>query len=165
MNAIDELQAAQAAASRNGTGDAESAAEQLTALLDLPSVDWRVVGGRIVGQGGGATAYISLSHGSKNLEIVFETLREMATAKLLALEVAAATGACPKLTQQQALRAVALLHGLAAHELAVTVDELSVEWGTTFLQSAHTSSARSRRPSQVARSGAASSALISSRSR
>jgi hypothetical protein len=135
VSGVDELAAAQAAARRNGTSDPESAAEQLTALLDLESgyPGLHVAGGRVVGSGGRASADIYLTDGSA---ITFESLREMATPKLLALEVAAVTGASPKLNQAQAIRAVALLRGLATHQLAATTDELSREWGLTFLQSA-----------------------------
>jgi hypothetical protein len=135
MSGVDELAVAQAAARRNGTADPESAAEQLTALLDLESgyPGLRVVGARVVGSGGRASADIYLSDGAV---MTFESLREMATAKLLALEVAAVTGASPRLNQAQAIRAVALLRGLATHQLAATTDELSREWGLTFLQSA-----------------------------
>lgn len=133
MSVVDELAAAQAAAHRNGTADAGSAAEQLTAILDLASVELSVTGARVVGRGGTATAYLYLSDGS---ELVFERLRDMAKPPTLMVEVAACTGASPKLNQQQAIRAVALLRGLAAHEIAATVDELSREWGVSFLQSA-----------------------------
>jgi hypothetical protein len=133
MSVVDQLAAAQAAAARNGTADAEAAAEQLTAMLDLGSVGLSITGARVVGQGGTATAYLYLSNGA---EVVFERLRDMAKPPTLMVEVAACTGASPKLNQQQAIRAVALLRGLAAHEVAATVDELSREWGVSFLQSA-----------------------------
>jgi hypothetical protein len=127
VSAIDEL------AALNGAPDAKTASEQLTALLDLASVGLAVTGARVVGRGGKASADVYLSNGEV---LTFDSLRDMSTPKLLALEVAAVTGAAPKLSQQQALRAVALLRWLAAHELAATLDELSREWGFTFLQDA-----------------------------
>jgi hypothetical protein len=121
-------------ARRNG-GDPEAAetpAEQLTDLLDLASNP--VTGGRVVGRGGSATGYIYLTDG----ELVFEHLRDMAKPATLMVELAACTGANPRLTQAKAIRAVVLLRELAEHEEVVTIDALSREWGISYLQEATT---------------------------
>jgi hypothetical protein len=91
------------------------------------------MGARVVGRGGIATAYLYLSDGK---ELVFERLRDLAKPQTLMVELAACTGTTPVLKQAQAIRAVALIRALATHELTATTDELSTEWGVTFLQSA-----------------------------
>lgn len=113
--------------------DPVAAAKELAALLDLPSVGLTIRGGRIVGHGSEATADIYLSDGSA---ITFRSLRQIGTAALLALEVVSCTGANPNLKAPQARRAVALLRALAEHQAAASTDELSVEWGTGYLQAA-----------------------------
>jgi hypothetical protein len=112
-----------------------SPAEQLTAMFDLESVGVTVIGARIVGVDSRATADLYLSDGTV---IVFESLRDFATPARLTLELALATGATPQIKPQQAIRAVALLGALAERHRGATLDEISVEWGQTFLQSAET---------------------------
>lgn len=131
MSSIDELAAMQVP----GAPDPMTAAEQLASLLDLGSVGLAIRRARIVGRGSRASADLYLSDGS---EITFESLRDVANPTRLALEIAACTGAMPKLKAPQAIRAVALLRALAEHEATLTMDQLSVEWGTAYLQSATT---------------------------
>jgi hypothetical protein len=115
-------------------GDAaKTAADRLGELLELPSAGLRITGARIVGRGGSASADLYLSDGS---EITFPTLSEFANPNRLAVEMGAATGVVLTLKRPAALRALALLRELAKHEETVTADELSVEWGLTFLQAA-----------------------------
>ena len=130
MSSIDELAAAQ-----DGRPDPKAAAEQLTALLDLGSVGLHVTAARIVGRGSQATADLYLSDGTV---VEFERLRDLATPKLLAVEIAASCGACPSIRAPQAVRAVALVRALAEHRVTVGQDELAVEWGREYLQAAET---------------------------
>lgn len=119
-----------------GAGDAPdliTAAEQLAALLDLPAVGVSIRGARIVGRGSRASADLYLSDGT---EVCFESLREMGNATRLTLEVAACTGATPRLKAPQAIRAVALVRALAEHHEAFTVDEIALDWAVDYLQAA-----------------------------
>src|SRR5688572_24383453 len=129
MSSVDELATVQ-----NGNGgspDPITAAEQLTALLDLGSVGLEIRGARVVGRGSGASADVYLSDGS---EITFATLRDVATPKCLALEVAACTGATPNIKAAQAIRAVALLRRVAEHHETTTLDQHSADLGLAYLQ-------------------------------
>ena len=62
----------------------------------------------------------------------------MGRPNVLAVEIAAATGATPKLTGPLALRAVSLMRQVAESEAAYTGDELARDWATSFLQEAQT---------------------------
>ena len=128
MSATDQLAAEQA-----GPLDPMTAAERLSALLDLASVGLSIVGARVVGRGSRASADIRLSDGS---EINFETIRDLANATRLCIEVAACTGATPRLKAPQAVQAVALVRCLAEHHHVVTDDQLATEWGLEFLEAA-----------------------------
>lgn len=127
MTTIDELQEMQ------GIPDPIAAAEQLTVLLDLDSVGLSVRGARVVGRGSRASVDLRLSDKS---EIQFEKVADVGNAGRLMLEVAACTGATPKIKAQQALRAVALIRALAEHEDVYTADQIATEWAASFLQSA-----------------------------
>lgn len=127
---VEDLAAMQ---DRNGTPDPMTAAEQLAALLDLGSVGLSIRGARIIGRGARASANLRLSDGS---EITFESLRDFANPGRLALEIAACTGATPKIKAPAALQAVSLLRALAEHEQDFTADEIARDWGSSFLQSA-----------------------------
>lgn len=120
-------------AASNGRPDPISAAEEIADILDLPSVNITITGARIVGRGGGASADVFLSDGSA---LTFDHLRDAGKPTALAIEVAACTGATPKLNGAQALRVIALLRTLAEHEAAFDGDEIAREWGTAFLQAA-----------------------------
>jgi hypothetical protein len=128
VSVVEEL------AARNGARpDPAAAAEQLTAILDLDSVGVRVTGARVVGRGAYASADVFLSDGTA---VTFEKLRDIGRPSTLAIEIAACTGATPKLDGARALRAVALLRSLAAHEATFTDDEIAAEWGVAYLQDA-----------------------------
>ena len=122
-------------AAGNGRPDAIAAAEQLAEILDLASVELTITGARIVGRGGSASADVFLSDGSA---LTFERLRDAGKPNVLAIEVAACTGATPKLNGGQALRAVALLRAVAEHEAVFSADQIAADWGSTFLQAAPT---------------------------
>lgn len=128
MSEIDDLAVEQ----RNGPDPIE-AAEQLAVIFDLPSVGLEVRGGRIVGGGMAATAYVFLSDGTT---LTFETLRDFITPTKLMGELALHTRTTPQIKQSQAIRALACLSALAEHQRTATMDQLSVEWGMTFLQRA-----------------------------
>jgi hypothetical protein len=113
-------------------------ADKLTKLLGLRRVEQRVTGARVVGTGGGATVYLYVTDGRERQELVFERLRDISTPKMLLTELAACTGARPKLEQKHCLDAIALIRELAEHELTTTTDAQSRDWGLTFLQSAQT---------------------------
>lgn len=111
--------------------DPITAAQELGALLKLDTVGLTIRGARIVGRGSRASADLYLSDGT---EITFEALRDVANPSRLAVEIAACTGATPALKQPMALRALTLLRALAEHHAATTIDELSIDLGTTYLQ-------------------------------
>lgn len=123
----------QLAAQQGAVPDAITAAEQLAALLDLGSVGVTIRGARIVGRGSRASADIYLSD---KTEVNFETLRDVAHQTRLAVEIAACTGATPKLNPRQAVQAVALLRALAEHHETFTADQIATAWGVEFLQGA-----------------------------
>lgn len=122
-----------AASLNGGPPDPLSAAEELAALLDLPAVGLSIRGARIVGRGSTASADLYLSD---ETEVTFETLRDVGTPARLTLQVAACTGAAPKLKQQDAIRAVVLLRAIAEHAEVYTADELAIDWGVSYLQTA-----------------------------
>jgi hypothetical protein len=113
--------------------DAIGAAEQLAALLGLDVIGLEIRGARIVGRGGSASADLFLSDEST---ITFESLRDVATPKTLALEVAACTGATPTIKGAQALRAVALLRAIGEHYETRSADQRYADLGLAYLQSA-----------------------------
>jgi hypothetical protein len=128
VTVIDDL------ASLNGARlDPIAAAEQLSAILNLDSVGVRITGARVVGRGADASADLFLSD---KTVVTFEKLRDIGRPNLLAIEIAACTGATPKLDGARALRAVALMRFLAEHETTFTADEIATDWGVTFLQDA-----------------------------
>src|SRR4051794_26141190 len=114
-------------------GDPIGAAKQLAALLGLEQHGLEIRGARIVGRGGMASADLFLSDGST---ITFESLRDVATPKTLALEVAACTGATPNIKGAQALQAVALLRAIGEHYETRTADQRYADLGLAYLQSA-----------------------------
>jgi hypothetical protein len=121
----------------NVTGSKQPA-EKLTKLLGLRRVEQRVTGARVVGTGGGATVYLYVAGERDRQELVFERLRDISKPQTLLTELAACTGARPKLDQKQCLDVIALIRELADHELTITTDAQSRDWGLTFLQSALT---------------------------
>lgn len=132
MTAIEDLAALQRQANNI---DPETATQELGELLRLPDVGLAITGARIVGRGGSASADIYLSNSAV---IEFESLRDLATPKAVAVEVAAATGASPALKAQQAIRAVVLLRAIAKHHSSLSADHFSAEWGAMFLEKAAT---------------------------
>lgn len=124
------------AAAVNGSAavaDSISAAEELGALFGLPAVGLSILGARIVGRGSAASADIYLSD---ETTVTFESLRDVGTPTRLTLHIAACTGAAPKLKQVDAIRAVVLLRAIAEHVAVFTADQLAVDWGASYLQSA-----------------------------
>lgn len=128
MSAIEDLTVLQ-------TADPISAAEQLAVLLDLKSVGREIRRARIVGHGSRASADVWLDDGTV---IAFETLKDVGNATRLALEVAACTGATPRLKAPQALLAIKLLRAIAEHETAFTTDDIAREWGSVYLDATPT---------------------------
>lgn len=113
--------------------DPVEAAEELTAILDLESAGVKVRSARIVGRGTNATADLYLSDGTA---VFFERIRDFATPARLMAEIAICTGATPRIKLPQAMRALALLRSIATHNKSVDVDDISIDWGISFLQSA-----------------------------
>jgi hypothetical protein len=132
MTAVDDLAALQQQVAKINP---DTAAQELAELLRLPDVGLGIVGARIVGRGAGASADIYLSNGGV---IEFESLRDVATPKAVAVEIAAATGASPGLKAPQAIQAVVLLRAIAKHYSSMSADHFAAEWGSTFLQKAAT---------------------------
>lgn len=130
MSAIEDL-----AATDGLPPDAISAAEQIDAICDLETYGWKTIGGRFVGKGGSATGDWYLRHGSGAEEsIYFERVRDMAKPGVLRAELAAAIGATPKLTGDQALQVLASFRALAEVERAFDADEIARGWGVDYLQ-------------------------------
>lgn len=113
--------------------DRAAAAAALTELLELGTVGVRVTGARVYGRGSAASADVRLSDGTV---IVFESLRDFGTPSRLMVEVAACTGATPKLKGAQAMQALALLRQVAEHSASVTPDDLTRDWCHGYLQGA-----------------------------
>jgi hypothetical protein len=121
---------------RNGAAPADNpttARLELEEIFGLNGVGRSIQGARIVGQGSRASVDVRLDDGT---ELGFDSLRDVATPRTLMCELAAGAGATPTIKAPQALRAVALLRALADHEHTLTIDHLSVEWGTNYLQHA-----------------------------
>lgn len=113
--------------------DAVETAKRLGDLLDLGSVGLSVTGAVIHGRGSKASADLLLSNGET---VMFETLREFAQQTKLTVEIAATTGARPKLNQAHAIEAVTLLRQLAEHRRTFDEDDIATEWGVSYLQEA-----------------------------
>lgn len=111
--------------------DPIAAAEQLAELLELPSVGVSIRGAELFGSGSRATAEIALSNGET---MTFDALKDMANMGMLAAELVACTGATPKLTKANALRAVALLRNVARHHRTMSDNDAAIEWGVSYLQ-------------------------------
>jgi hypothetical protein len=129
MSAIDQLTAAQS------QPDADTAARQLAALLDLESVGLEIRGARVVGKGSRASCDVYLSDGST---MTFERMSDVCKAPALAAELVACTGALPKLKTADALNAARLIRLVAEHHDSATADDIAIEWGASFLREATT---------------------------
>ncbi|MEJ7786983.1 MAG: bifunctional DNA primase/polymerase [Solirubrobacteraceae bacterium] len=119
------------------SASSDEARAQLAKLFKLHTLaePLTIIGATIIGDGGDAAAYVQLSDGS---ELRFRSLREMTQATKLFAEVVATTGAVPKLNQQLAGEAVALLKRFARHIATMNDDDEAIEWGVNFLQAADT---------------------------
>jgi len=130
----EERRLAEAAATRVKAPEPEAAPiDQLTDLLGLPDVGERVLGASIYGNGSGASVEIPLSNGET---MTLETLRDCASPTMLSAELVACSGAIPKITRADALRAVALLRKVAARTETASANDHAIEWGASFLQAA-----------------------------
>jgi hypothetical protein len=105
-------------------------AEQLAALLELPSVDVQIRGATLFGHGSKAAVEIRLSNGEA---LSFDSVRDMTRPANLIAEVVACTGAIPKIRQPDAMRAVSMLRSLAEREIVLTDNDEALEWGETYL--------------------------------
>lgn len=109
------------------------AAAELGELLGLAALGLEIHGAKFFGRGSGASVDLVLGDGTT---VTFDTVRDMANPTRLAVELAACVGAAPKLKAPQAVRAVILTRAIAAHYETLTADEIAVDWGTSYLQSA-----------------------------
>lgn len=118
------------------TAQPASDAVELAKLLALDTLDppLTIAEASVIGDGADATAYISYSDDTE----MSMTLREMCSPSKLMAEVVATTGAVPKLNQQRAMQAVALLKRHAQHIRSMSETDEAVEWGVNFLQAAET---------------------------
>ncbi len=116
-----------------GAADDPAAREELAELLGLPDVSLGIVGARIVGRGSRASADLYLSNGE---EVTFDSLREFAHPTRLAVEITACTGATPTLKAPMAQKALALLRRISDRRETFTQDQVAIDWGVTYLQSA-----------------------------
>ena len=108
-----------------------AAAKTLTGLLQLDTVGVSVTGARIVGRGSKASCDVYLSD---QTEINFESLKDIAMPAHLSLEIAACTGAMPRLKMPQTLHVISLLRTLADHLEVSSADDFAIDWGVTYLQ-------------------------------
>jgi hypothetical protein len=108
-----------------------SPSEALADLLKLPTVGLAITRAVVHGHGSKASATIHLSDGSV---IEFETLKDVANAQRLMVEVIATTGAMPRLKPTDAHRALMLLRAGADHQEVMSQDDISIDTGMTFLQ-------------------------------
>ncbi len=113
--------------------DVALATVKLATLFDLPALGIKVLGADTFGSGSRAAAEIKLSNGEV---MTFDTLRDMANAGNLAAELAACTGATPKLTKADALAAISLVRTIARTHRAMTDNDAAIDWGTNYLQAA-----------------------------
>lgn len=109
--------------------------EQLAVLLDLPAVDVDIRSVTTFGHGSKASVEIELSNGDT---MTFDSIREMTTPAVLAAELAACAGVAPKIDRQRALKAVVIIRLLATRERAFSDNDIAVDWGAAYLQSAET---------------------------
>jgi hypothetical protein len=128
MSDVEDL-----AGRQNGTLNILEAAEHLTALLDLTSVDVQVTGAAMFGSGAAASLDINLSNGET---LRFASVRDMVRPQALMAEVVACTGATPQLKQPQAMRAVALARVIAERIELATEDDLMANTALEYLQAA-----------------------------
>lgn len=105
----------------------------LADLLALTGVGVQVTRVEVFGQGSRASAEVTLSNG---VCMTFAELREMGSPGLLATEVAACSGAVPKLTKQNALTAIALVRRIARHHVVASENDLALEWCVSYVQQA-----------------------------
>lgn len=111
------------------------AGRQLAKLLGLDKLTPPLTFGaaQVIGDGASAAAYMEVSDGSV---IRFASLRDMAQVNRLMAEVVATTGALPKINQQGAMQAVALLKQHAEHVRSMSEEDEAIDWGITFLTAA-----------------------------
>lgn len=130
MNPVEALAATQ----RNGAApDPITAAEELGALLDLPSVGIDVRGGRTYGRGRAQRVEIDLGNGEV---MVFKEARLMMRPAELRAEVVACAGVAPKVDGNKAARALLLVRALAERRQTDSDNDVAIEWGTGYLQAA-----------------------------
>ena len=120
---------------QDGPPNLLEAAEQLGVLLDLPSVDTRVTGVEMFGQGAGASVDIRLSNGET---MQFASVRDMVRPQSLIAETVACSGATPLLKQPQAVQVARLARLIAERTHVANEDEFAAGWGVEFLQQAET---------------------------
>lgn len=128
MSAVDDL-----AVIQGGRSDAAEAADLLTTLFDLPQVGNEVRSARVSGQGSSARVAIDLATGGP---MQFDSIKDMSSPTLLAAELVACTGALPKITRKEALRAIAFVRRLAHWTETQTAADIAFDWGASFLQTA-----------------------------
>ena len=135
----DSTKAGAAAQGSNGADAAPDLAAmadraKLAGLLNLTEAELSIKGARIVGNGSTASADLYLSDGTT---LTFESLQMFTSPSRLALQVASCTGVrCPILKVPKALEAVVLLRSIAERIDATTADDVAIEWGSSYLQSA-----------------------------
>lgn len=117
---------------RTNGNPALSAAETLSAILDLESQDVSVLQIRTFGHGSRAAVEIVLSN---NEVMSFDSIRDMTRPANLAAELVACTGATPKLTGARAIQVASLVRKLADAQKTMSDNEIAVEWGSSYLQS------------------------------
>lgn len=112
---------------------ADLAAVRLATLFDLPALDIKILRADTFGSGSRAAVEIQLSNGET---MSFDTLREVGNAGILAAELAACTGATPKLAKADALTAISLVRTIASTHRAMSDNDVARDWGTSYLQTA-----------------------------
>lgn len=105
----------------------------LADLFELPLHGLTILGADVFGSGSRASVEIKVSNGEV---MSFDQVREMANPNILAAELVACTGATPKITKPNALRAIALVRAMARQHNTMSDNDAAREWGAAYLQAA-----------------------------
>lgn len=109
------------------------AGQQLAELLGLTAAGMVVRSARLTGNGARASAQIEISNGEW---MEFEMLRDLGKPAILRAELAACAGVTPKITTDDAMRAIGLLRIVARRQQSMTEDDHAIDWGVSYLQAA-----------------------------
>jgi len=107
--------------------------DQLTELLGLDVAGVKATGAAMYGRGSAARAVIYLSNGNA---LEFDSIRDMGRPQAMLTELASVVGVAPELKQSGCMRAITLVHRIAAHDMRISEVDLARDWGMEYLQDA-----------------------------